>query len=478
MIKNERQYRITKSQAEKFAKALARLQQGEQTDRDMARLEANAIRSQLSELQQLIEEYDALRSGQQMVITVDSFDELPEALIKARIGRGISQKALAERLGLKEQQIQRYESTNYASASIARIKEIVDALDITVRKEVFLPASMPTMQALLKRVFAAGVDRDLLLGRILPPDLAHRVSDKSASYAETDVCQVASLVSRVYGSKPDELLANDTFRFSTEAAGIARFKIPAGADQRKASTYTIYAHYLALLVLHATPHLRPIPISDEPDAFRQEIIERYGDLTLTSILAFAWDHGIPVLPLSDPGAFHGAFWRVAGRNVVVLKQSTSSVARWLNDCLHELYHAAQEPEQQERSIIEASETSLERRNSDEEQEATAFASDVILDGRAEELAEMCVQAAGGMIPRLKSVVPMVAANEGVDVGALANYIAFRLSLQDVNWWATATNLQPHDDTPQRLVRDWLIARLDISRLCEPDRSLLLRAISH
>jgi hypothetical protein len=29
--------------------------------------------------------------------------------------------------------------------------------------------------------------------------------------------------------------------------------------------------------------------------------------------------GIPVLPLSDRGAFHGATWRIQGRNVIVLK---------------------------------------------------------------------------------------------------------------------------------------------------------------
>ena len=54
--------------------------------------------------------------------------ELPATLIKARIARGLSQKDLADRIGLKEQQIQRYEATDYASASLARIKKVVSAL--------------------------------------------------------------------------------------------------------------------------------------------------------------------------------------------------------------------------------------------------------------------------------------------------------------------------------------------------------------
>ena len=43
---------------------------------------------------------------------------------------GFSQKDLAQRLGLKEQQIQRYEATGYASASLARIQEIIEALGV------------------------------------------------------------------------------------------------------------------------------------------------------------------------------------------------------------------------------------------------------------------------------------------------------------------------------------------------------------
>ena len=39
----------------------------------------------------------------------------------------MSQKDLAVRMGLKEQQIQRYEATSYASASLARVQQIAKA---------------------------------------------------------------------------------------------------------------------------------------------------------------------------------------------------------------------------------------------------------------------------------------------------------------------------------------------------------------
>ena len=143
MIKNQRQYRITKAQAEKFEKALeqlsARPHTSEQIHPLLKKAEKEALRSQLDDLRAELEEYEALRSGKRKVLELDSFDEFPQALIRARIAAGLSQKELAERLDLKEQQIQRYEATEYASASLSRIKEVIRALGVQVREEMLLP---------------------------------------------------------------------------------------------------------------------------------------------------------------------------------------------------------------------------------------------------------------------------------------------------------------------------------------------------
>ena len=53
---------------------------------------------------------------------------IPRDLIRARIAAGLSQKELAERLGMPEQQIQRYEAKEYESVSLARISEIAKVL--------------------------------------------------------------------------------------------------------------------------------------------------------------------------------------------------------------------------------------------------------------------------------------------------------------------------------------------------------------
>lgn len=141
MIKNERQYRITKAQAQKFSSALAQLRESPPDPGQhplLRKAREDAIRSQLADLCSELDEYEALRSGRRAVVEVDSFEALPRAIIQARIASGLSQKDLARRLGLKEQQIQQYEATDYASASFSRLGEIIGALGIRVRGEILL----------------------------------------------------------------------------------------------------------------------------------------------------------------------------------------------------------------------------------------------------------------------------------------------------------------------------------------------------
>lgn len=155
MIKNEREYRITKAQAKKFEHALSELVASggdSRLDPLLQKAEREAVQSQLEDLQEQISEYEALRSGKRTVISLDSLEELPQALIQARIASGLTQRELAEKLGLKEQQIQRYEATEYASADLARLSEIARALKIRVREDVLLEDSQQTSGELLARL--------------------------------------------------------------------------------------------------------------------------------------------------------------------------------------------------------------------------------------------------------------------------------------------------------------------------------------
>ena len=132
MIKNERQYRITKAQAAKLEAALEAFSAQSAGDRKthprLIKAQADALRSQLESLRGELREYEKIKTGEVAPPDLDYITLVPQVLIFARIAAGLSQKELAERLGMPEQQIQRYEATEYASVSLARIMEIAKAL--------------------------------------------------------------------------------------------------------------------------------------------------------------------------------------------------------------------------------------------------------------------------------------------------------------------------------------------------------------
>lgn len=136
MITNERQYRISKGQLAKLRLALSSHSSQERTRRlgsaVLAKAELDALRSEEQALTQQLLEYEALKSGAQTVLKVKNLEELPRLLIQGRIARGLSQRALANAIGLKEQQVQRYEAEEYASASLRRLAAVAEALKLEI----------------------------------------------------------------------------------------------------------------------------------------------------------------------------------------------------------------------------------------------------------------------------------------------------------------------------------------------------------
>ena len=141
MITNEVQYRATKAHATRFEEALRNFQADKASHSKRRELEIAAVRAQLGDLQSELAEYEQLRSGTIRSFEAASLPELAVALVKARIAKGWSQRRLAEELGIAEQQIQRYESTGYTSASLARLCDVVAALGVDVREVVSLPST-------------------------------------------------------------------------------------------------------------------------------------------------------------------------------------------------------------------------------------------------------------------------------------------------------------------------------------------------
>ncbi len=139
MIKNEKQLKITKKRLREFELVLNDLNTDYKTNKDLKlKMQIDALKSDTSILKSEVKEFDNLKNGTIKTITAKSFHELPEVIIKARIARSMTQKDLALSLGMKEQQIQRYENNNFASVSFSKMEKIVTALGITIEEKVKL----------------------------------------------------------------------------------------------------------------------------------------------------------------------------------------------------------------------------------------------------------------------------------------------------------------------------------------------------
>ena len=136
MITNERQYRITRVQLEKLKRTIETFNIKEAVkrvkSRQLAKAEFDALQSEFENLSLQIQEYKTLKSGTIEILKASTLEELPNILMRARIVKGLSQRKLAELIGLKEQQIQRYEAEEYASANLSRLAEVANALQLNI----------------------------------------------------------------------------------------------------------------------------------------------------------------------------------------------------------------------------------------------------------------------------------------------------------------------------------------------------------
>lgn len=131
MIYNERQFKITGSQIKNLERSLASLSSDDKPEL-LHTAQVEALRSQLSELTAQLVEYKLVKDGNIRFFECSDLSSLPRILIQARISKGLSQKEFAEKLGVSAQQIQRYESSEYMGASLSRLVEISELLEISI----------------------------------------------------------------------------------------------------------------------------------------------------------------------------------------------------------------------------------------------------------------------------------------------------------------------------------------------------------
>src|SRR3546814_20601475 len=93
----------------------------------IAKAQQEGLRSQLGDLEQSISRFERLREGKVRELSCASLAKLGSTLIEARIASGLTQRALAAKMGVKEQQIQRYEQEGYRSETLVPLAKILES---------------------------------------------------------------------------------------------------------------------------------------------------------------------------------------------------------------------------------------------------------------------------------------------------------------------------------------------------------------
>ncbi len=90
----------------------------------------------LRELQAEVTEYNSLTQGNP---PSESIEKIGDMLVKLRIYKQLTQKALAEKIGVDETQVSRDERNHYRGVSLDRLLKVVQALDVhievTIKKQ-------------------------------------------------------------------------------------------------------------------------------------------------------------------------------------------------------------------------------------------------------------------------------------------------------------------------------------------------------
>src|SRR5690348_984271 len=91
MIKNERQLHVTRTLLERLEQDLTKVKQSNERP-SMRKLQESALIGQIEDLKSQIREYEEIWGSHKQIPELKNFDDLPNALVKARLSLGLTQK--------------------------------------------------------------------------------------------------------------------------------------------------------------------------------------------------------------------------------------------------------------------------------------------------------------------------------------------------------------------------------------------------
>lgn len=134
MIRNENEYqeavRRLREEQERLAEHHGRLEEMGLAADELKRA-LDPLRSFHEQLSEEVASYERLKRGE--LGEIQNLHGLGTALVALRIALGLTQRELAERLGVHESQVSRDERNEYHAVTVDRASRILDALGVDLR---------------------------------------------------------------------------------------------------------------------------------------------------------------------------------------------------------------------------------------------------------------------------------------------------------------------------------------------------------
>src|SRR5882757_3652645 len=84
------------------------------------------------DMEKEVEDYRLLKANKAKILKSRSISELPSLIIEYKIASGLTQKEFSQKIGMKEQQLQRYEAENFQGISFKNLLKILQAIGLEI----------------------------------------------------------------------------------------------------------------------------------------------------------------------------------------------------------------------------------------------------------------------------------------------------------------------------------------------------------
>jgi transcriptional regulator with XRE-family HTH domain len=368
-----------------------------------------------------------------------------------RENRGISQKDAAAKAEMSSPQLAKLERGE-TDMRISTLRGVLRALNASFADIAGPDAPEVSMRELGKEAERFGVPREIVerLGAALGPQ------------------PLAEVLGRVFG---------------WEAANVARGVLspvpaPHAVLKRRSTTGERSAGLISLgesLARRAALAYRGRPgvVPADPSAIRAAIGAGSASVTLEPLLRWSWENGILVVPMAAKGGFSAAAWMVGDQPVVVIKEAPDYWAYWVFALAHELGHLALGHVARD-GVVDVG-SAHESSDDGQEQDANAFALDLLIPDHARMLAQIRAAAAGPRANVRFKFEAINAAKARAYDPALALVVA-AFGLPDVarpgDRWGSANNEAKGEPGARKLVAQQFARHVELDQLDRLDAALL------